>query len=232
MSVPRYLNELISISYQMVNSWWIGLIVLAGGLGLFEWRCASENKALIRTAMGVAASLVCVAFALFVAGAAVVSMILVQAAAVEQRSEPAVVARVVDAHRSYDRLGRAIVDEDWATARDSAREMEDAYRILRELDTVPMIFASKGQWDNVEAIRRLLDDVVEQSDELEDAIRGKDLSAIEKCHAELQASYATLKKKSTFFADQVHGEAGPKGSDEDTSSTEPTTGSEPETRVQ
>jgi type II secretory pathway component PulF len=76
--LPEYLCRTINISRLMVNEWWIWVIPIVGGMGLFEWKCKSENKALIRMAMGVGASVVTVAFAFFLAGAIVIPFVLLQ----------------------------------------------------------------------------------------------------------------------------------------------------------
>ncbi|MBN1855168.1 MAG: hypothetical protein JW829_20725 [Pirellulales bacterium] len=51
MCLPSYLGEMINISCKINNTWWIWLIAIIGGMSLFEWKCKSENKDLIRTAI-------------------------------------------------------------------------------------------------------------------------------------------------------------------------------------
>jgi hypothetical protein len=48
--------------------WWISILGLAGGLALFEWKCRSDNKAHMRTTVGVVLSLLSVLAAFWVLG--------------------------------------------------------------------------------------------------------------------------------------------------------------------
>jgi hypothetical protein len=73
---------------------WIWLIALAGGLVLFEWRCRSENKALIRTTIGVGASLVSLTVAFWVAAAMVIPLVQLRHMTTNQQQESVVVARI------------------------------------------------------------------------------------------------------------------------------------------
>lgn len=57
---PAFLATTISFSSIVWNHYWIGLLVLIGGWGLFEWKCRSENKAAHRTVAGVCLSLLSV----------------------------------------------------------------------------------------------------------------------------------------------------------------------------
>ena len=61
--IPDLLRVAINVSDHMVSYWYLWAIALAGGLGLIEWKCKSENKARIRTVIGVGASLVSIVFA-------------------------------------------------------------------------------------------------------------------------------------------------------------------------
>ena len=70
------MEAIISVFRHVDNYGFIWLIPVAGGLGLFEWKCKSENKALIRTAIGVGASLVLIVIAFWVAGVTMVSSVL------------------------------------------------------------------------------------------------------------------------------------------------------------
>ena len=59
------------------DHYWIGLLVLIGGWGLFEWKCRSENKAALRTTAGVALSLLSVLAAFWIMGVTAVSFAIV-----------------------------------------------------------------------------------------------------------------------------------------------------------
>ena len=74
--LPDFLTSTISVAHHFVSYWYVWLILAAGALGLFEWKCKSENKALIRTFIGVGASLFLIVIAFWVAGAAMVSLVL------------------------------------------------------------------------------------------------------------------------------------------------------------
>jgi DNA-binding Lrp family transcriptional regulator len=218
--LPEYLCRTINISRLMVNEWWIWVIPIVGGMGLFEWKCKSENKALIRMAMGVGASVVTVAFAFFLAGAIVIPFVLLQQERVEQRSESAIIARVADAHESYQQLAQAIEDEDWTVANRSTREVRDAYRVLGDWDTMATVLASEDQWGKIQDIRRVVPDISELSRKLDckltDVIhRNEDSSIVLDYHAQLQATYLELKKKSVFFASHIDSEADQKVTEEE-----------------
>lgn len=53
IQAPAFLIATISFSEMVWENYWIGLLVLIGGWGLFEWKCRSGSKAYIRTAIGV-----------------------------------------------------------------------------------------------------------------------------------------------------------------------------------
>ena len=67
--LPNSLMRTLNVADHIVSYWFAWLIVPAGALGLFEWKCRSENKEHIRTVVGVAASLVSLVIAFWVAGA-------------------------------------------------------------------------------------------------------------------------------------------------------------------
>ena len=71
-SVPEYLRMVVSVSGHVSGFWPLWALVLAGGLALFEWKCRSENKALIRTFVGVGTSLACIVVAFWVVGVTMV----------------------------------------------------------------------------------------------------------------------------------------------------------------
>jgi hypothetical protein len=234
--LPRYLCRTINISRLMVDEWWIWVIPIVGGMGLFEWKCKSENKALIRTAMSVGASVVTVAFAFFLVEAIVMSFILIQQERVEQRSESAIIARVVDAHESYQQLAQAIEDEDWTVANRSTDEVGDAYRVLGDWDTMATVLASEDQWGKIQDIRRVVAEISELSRKLNHKLydvilRNEGSSIVLDCHAQLQAAYSELKNKSAFFASHIDSEADRKGSDSETLKRESTVAPEPKAEM-
>ena len=79
------MQTIINVSRHVVNYWFIWLIPVAGGLGLLEWKYRSENKALVRTAIGVGASLVLIVIAFWVAGVTMVSSVLLFGGALPNR---------------------------------------------------------------------------------------------------------------------------------------------------
>ena len=73
--ISDHLQAAIGVAAHISRYWYLWAIALAGGLGLFEWKCKSENKALIRIVIGVAASLVSIVLAFWTAGATMVSLV-------------------------------------------------------------------------------------------------------------------------------------------------------------
>ncbi len=67
----------ISVCEVVWNYYWIGLLVLAGGWGLFERKSKSEHKAQIRTATGVGLALLSVLAGFWIVGITAVSYALV-----------------------------------------------------------------------------------------------------------------------------------------------------------
>ena len=77
IDAPAFLAETIGFSRVVWDYYWIGLLALIGGWGLFEWKCRSENKAALRTVTGVSLSLISVLAAFWVMGVTAVSFALV-----------------------------------------------------------------------------------------------------------------------------------------------------------
>ena len=71
---PNYLQAAINVSVHMFRYWYLWMIPSAGGIAMFEWKCKSENKALIRTTVGVGVSLFGVLLLFWVVGVILVSM--------------------------------------------------------------------------------------------------------------------------------------------------------------
>jgi hypothetical protein len=226
--VPDYLIALLGVAEGIYGTTWIWVIALAGVIGLFEWKCRSKNKALIRTVIGVGASLVSVALAFWVAAAIVVPLVQVQRPVVDNQSESVVIHKVISAHESYEQLAQAIENDNWPVANVSATELRDAYRILRDMGKAVVVLAGENQWQSFGDIRRLMVEIADFSDELHDAIRdNRERSITLEYFAQLKTSYSQLELNSTFFAAQVDPEARQEITDDEALETEATTVSEP-----
>jgi len=70
------LQDMINVARFMHRTVIIWGVLLVGALALFEWKCKTENKALIRTVIGVVMSLVWIALACWVAGTTMISLVL------------------------------------------------------------------------------------------------------------------------------------------------------------
>ena len=57
IELPVYYQGMRSVAV-FLQSYFLGLILLVAVVGLFEWKCRSENKTMIRTAMFVGLSLI------------------------------------------------------------------------------------------------------------------------------------------------------------------------------
>ncbi len=88
LDVPAVMIATIGLSNMVWKYYWIGLLLLIGGWGLFEWKCRSENKAHIRTATGVGLALLSVLAALWVMVAIGVSFALLGKAAPPRKPIP------------------------------------------------------------------------------------------------------------------------------------------------
>jgi hypothetical protein len=77
IDVPAVVAKTIGFSEMVWNHYWIGLLVLIGGLGLFEWKYRSDNKAHMRTAIGVCLSLLSVLAAFWIMVVVAVSFAIV-----------------------------------------------------------------------------------------------------------------------------------------------------------
>jgi len=208
MDMPEYLIQSFRFANHIVNWWWIWLIVIVGGMGLFERKCGSENKSLIRTTMGVMASLVTVAFAFFLTAAIMINFTMMPRMRDESRSESAIITRVTEAHESYKQLTKAIRDKDWTVAGKSANELENAYQVLSDWDTMATVLASENQWDTIQDIRHSITEISELSDKLRDAIWQHDeSSSVQDYYSQLEASFSELEKKSAFFAKYIDSES-------------------------
>ena len=77
--------ELLGLGFQVpilvcnfgYNYWYLCLVAVAAAIGLFEWKCRSDSKPLIRTLVLVGSCLVTVIFALWVAFLTVVAFGLI-----------------------------------------------------------------------------------------------------------------------------------------------------------
>lgn len=201
ITLPNYLIQSISVADLIHHTIWFWLIALAGGVALFEWKCRSENKTLIRLVAGVASSLVLVALAFWVAAAVVIPLVQARHAAMDQQNESVVIARILEAHESYQQLAQAIEEEDWQAADDPATEVRDAYRFLRDMGTARVVLANESELGSSAEIHRLTAEIADFSDELHDAIRdNKDRSVTLEYFSQLKETYSQLETKSKFFA--------------------------------
>ena len=227
MTLPGYLITTINVAYLLHQTAWIWLIALAGALGLYEWKCRSENKALIRLTMSVGASVGLAALAFWVAAAVVIPLVQGRYA-MDRRNESVVMARIIGAHESYKQLARAIEDENWAAANESATEVRDAYRFLRGKGAATEVLARNSQLGSFGEIRRLTDEIADFSDELHDAIRDNQEPSIVLGHfTQLESSYSQLMTNSTFFATYLDPESPQEAAKEGTSETGSTTAPQP-----
>ena len=76
VEVNAYLQTAIGVGTVGFKYKWIWLLGLTGGLGLFEWNCRSENKAALRTVVGVSLSLLSVVAAFWIIGVMAVTATL------------------------------------------------------------------------------------------------------------------------------------------------------------
>ena len=81
IDVPAFLGTTIGFSRIVWRHYWIGLLVLIGGLGLFEWKCRSDCKANIRTSIGVGLALLSVLAAFWIMSVIAVSFAILTPAA-------------------------------------------------------------------------------------------------------------------------------------------------------
>jgi hypothetical protein len=79
IDINGYLRTALVFSMMVWRHYWIGLLVLIGGLGLFEWKCRSHNKAHIRSAIGVGLALLAVLAAFWIIGVITVTSTLLAA---------------------------------------------------------------------------------------------------------------------------------------------------------
>ena len=194
---PDYLISTVSILRHISWAWWIWLIVLAGVLGLFEWKCKSENKALIRTVIGVGASLALIVAAFWVSVALAIAFVQLKNTVNRPQAESVVVQRINDADQSYKQLEQSIEDDDLQSADMSAKELRNAYRILRDMSAAPVLFAGENAWGRRGEFRGLICDIADLSDALHDTIRNsKDRATIMEHYARLKTSYLKLKGES------------------------------------
>ncbi len=118
------------------------------------------------------------------------------------------IARIIEAHGSYKQLAQAIEDENWPAANESAVEVRDTYRFLRNLGTTTVVLARESSLENPEEIRRLTTEIANFSDELHDSIRDERESSITlEYFSQLKNSYRQLETESTFFTARLAPEA-------------------------
>lgn len=76
IEINAYLEAAVGFSGMVVKYKWLCLLGLTGGLGLFEWKCRRENKAHLRTAIGVSLSLLSVCASFWIIGVVAVTATL------------------------------------------------------------------------------------------------------------------------------------------------------------
>jgi hypothetical protein len=203
MTLPNYVITMINVADFLIGTLWIWLIALAGGVALFEWKCRSDNKSLIRIVAGVGTSVIFVALAFWVAAAIVIPLVQVRRAAFDQQNESLVAARIIEAHESYQQLAQAIEEENWPAANELATEVRDAYRFLRDMGTTTVVLSNESGSQSPGEIRRLTAEIADISDDLHDAIRDEQEEATKlEYFTLLKASYANLETESPFFANR------------------------------
>ncbi len=223
MNLPGYLITTIEVVWFVQHTAWIWLIALAGAFGLYEWKFRSENKALIRLTMSIGASVLLAAFAIWVTVAVTIPLFQVRYA-MDRQNESVVMARIIGAHESYKQLAQAIEDEDWPAAKESVRDVRDAYRFLRGTGTTALVLAGQNQPESSEEIRRLTGEIGGFSDDLYDAIRGDEEPSVVLEHfTQLDNSYSQLETGSRFFATYLNREVSQQIQEEATSEKASTT---------
>ncbi len=125
---------------QVGGSWWMYLVPLAVGWGLFEWRMRSENKSLIRlSAMGTAA--LALMAAVLLTGSALVIPMTVALDTMNQRiPEPIVHQHVTKIDVSVGKLRQAIDEHDWRAIREhSGQALLEMDRLARMGAAAPVL---------------------------------------------------------------------------------------------
>jgi hypothetical protein len=194
---------------------WIPCVIVAlAGWVIFEWKCCSENKAIIRLA-----SLSLISFVMFLIMTAVCVPMTIDLAMLPgqiyntqinltpQKAERIVLPKISKADRAFKELREAIDQEDWPAVDLSADILSDTCKSLHKTSVSIMLLAGENQRNNLTDIRDLLDEIEDSSRKIhyrcaarskskhQDDLKQKTLAYFE----QLEYAYQELRAKSDLF---------------------------------
>ena len=178
---------------------WLLLGAIAA-VGLFEWRVKSENKTIIRlAALGTAAVALMVVVVLL--SASLVVTFTLGVPAVARLSRPFALDQIARIDASVDGLEQGLTKKDWNAMQEHGSRASQALDDLTNMATVVRTLAFSGEAPNVMTEAKLIDNMREQLQAVNDdlratrqAIAGQDIGRLETSLRQLRQSYGPVRE--------------------------------------
>jgi hypothetical protein len=193
--LPAYAVAFLTFAnVAMYSEWiWVWISVLLVAWILFEWRCRSENKPLIRlSALGLV-SLATTAL-VYWSGIVAVSLLLhAQAALYHQRPEEVMLQRAQKADEAMARLSSALQVDDWHAVHDAMHDFSDALGEVESQGSAPAGLVTMTRTQQLDDIRSQLDVLMHLCMRVSIAAQDRMANQLRERSQEMQRAYDKLK---------------------------------------
>jgi len=191
---PALLLSYFNVVRFCCDYWFIWLGPIAIVWAVFEWKCRSETKSMIRLTTG---SLVSLALMLFICVSSLGFFLSYHQWpwwVKTRQAESVLLQNVTDADRSFSQLARVVEAQDWPAAHKPADTLTDAFRFMRDREHYSTaMLAGLNRRTEAEEMQRLLRELADLSDDIRDGIRDKDVSRIPIYFTLLEKKFSRLK---------------------------------------
>ncbi|UCD27917.1 MAG: hypothetical protein JSV03_12540, partial [Planctomycetota bacterium] len=177
----------------LVDTWYIWVAIIAAGWGIFEWKCRSENKSIIRMTFGTLGSLVMLLLVCLVSLSVVFSYYQLPGLTRMQQTESVVLVEVTRADTSFSRLSRAVEEQDWEAANNSTGTLLDVFLSLDHMGSAAPTLVGLERRGEIDGIRRLIKRMVELSWHVHRGVIHESESQTKHYFNQLEETYGQLK---------------------------------------
>lgn len=194
LTLPSFSQSVFAFLIGMLDTYlplWLPIVLV--GWAVFEWRCHSESKPVIRLAGGALASLGTMVVLFLASGAFLLAFILLLTT---PEAGQLIHRKAARASGSFALLARAGERGDWSAAGESARTLRGHLRALNRTSLAMPVLIGMDAAEDLPETRKLLDDATELSDDLADGIRdGAAEAEVRTRLSRLKVSYERLLEK-------------------------------------
>ena len=157
--LPAYAAAATRFAIRFCEAWFIWLPVVAVGWAVFERKCHSENKSVIRLGMGGLACVALTGFVFLLSVTTMVALVELRGFTRQQQRESAIVRKFTESAESVNKLEQALKQRDRQAARESQRALSGTFGLLEGIGTAEAALSSADTRDRLDETRRLLEKV-------------------------------------------------------------------------